>query len=70
MHRLRYNQTALRNYNCLVEANKTLGNINLVPYLQDSQQPYQVSKAGQFLAGAGILRYFRGIEKKGTHPTL
>ena len=45
-----------------MELIKPLGNINLVPCLQGSWQPYQVSKEGHFLAGLGELQ--NGAEGK------
>lgn len=37
---------------------------SLVPSLEGSQQPYQVSKEGHFLAGAGNSGYLGGFEKR------
>ena len=46
---------------------KPVGNVGLIPCLQSSQQPHQVSKEGHFLAGAkpqDILRTsWRGIRQ-------
>ena len=36
---------------------KPLGNVGLIPCLQSSQQPHQVSKEGHFLAVAGTSGY-------------
>jgi len=43
---------------------KPLGNISLIPCLQSSQQPHQVSEECHFLAGAGTSVYFRNLKKR------
>ena len=37
---------------------------SLVPCFQGSQQPYQVNKEGQFLAGTGTSRYFGDFQEE------
>lgn len=39
----------------------------MIPCLQGSQLPSQVSKVGHFLAGAEISRYFEDLRKRGIH---
>ena len=53
-----------------MEQIKPLENIGLVPCSYGSQQLYQVSKEGHFLAGARTSGYFGKLEKKGIHPNL
>ena len=43
---------------------KPLGKVGLVPCLQSSQQPHQVSKEGYFLAGAGTSGYLGDLMKR------
>lgn len=69
MHRLGYDQTALR---CKTDLHlkpiKALGNIGLVRCLHGFQQPYHVSKECHFLAGTRTSRHFGDLENRGTHP--
>lgn len=51
-----------------MEVNKTLGNIILVPSIQDFQQLHQMSNGGPFLTGAGTSRYFGGPWEERNSP--
>ena len=53
-----------------MEPIKTLGKIGLVPWLQGSQKPYQVSKEGHFLAGAETSGYLGELESREIHLNL
>jgi len=67
MHRFRYDQTALRNGKVdfmKSRAIKLLGNVGLIPCLQSSQQPHQVSKECHFLAGARTSGYIGDLMKR------
>ena len=43
---------------------KPLGNVGLIPSLQSSQKPHQVSEEGHFLAGAGTSGYLGDLMKR------
>ena len=43
---------------------KPLGNAGLIPCLQNSQQPYRLSKECHFLTGTGPSGYLRDLEKR------
>ena len=43
---------------------KPLGNVGLIPRLEISQQPYQVSKEGHFPVGAGTSGYLGDLMKR------
>lgn len=49
---------------------KPLGKTSLVPCLQDSCQPNQMSKGGHLLAGLGTSEYVGDLMKRGIHPNL
>ena len=43
---------------------KPLGTVGLIPCLQSSQQPHEVSEECHFLAGAGISGYIWDLKKR------
>ena len=69
MHRLRYDQIALRNEGCLYAAIKPLGKLawHLIYRLP---APHQVNKEGQFLAVMGTSGYSGDLKREGIHPNL
>lgn len=48
----------------LMEPKKPFGEAGLVPYIQGSQQHYQVRDGGHFLAGTRTSGYNGDLEKK------